>query len=100
MSMRTSGCATCAALLSLLTAGPAVAVGQSPEGIPESSTSVTAAADAVETSTATGSIDPEIDVAAGPVTEVVNRDSLGRTISTYYCRTVGVARVHRTFLGF
>ena len=102
MSMRTSGCTTCAALLFLLAAGPAGAEGQTQEAepIPDSTTSVTAAAEAVETSADTGSIDPAVDVAAGPVMEVVNRDSLGRTISTYYCRTVSVARIHRTFLGF
>ena len=102
MSMRTSGCATCAALLFLLAAGPAGAEGQTPEAepIPESSTSLTAAAEAVETSAETELVDPEVDIAAGPVAEVVHRDTLGRTISTYYCRTVGVARVHRTFLGF
>src|SRR5215210_6900346 len=102
MSMRTSGCTTCAALLFLLAAGPAGAEGltQEAEPIPDSTTSVTAAAEAVETSADTGSIDRAVDVAAGPVMEVVNRDALGRTISTYYCRTVSVARIHRTFLGF
>ena len=102
MSMRTSGCATCAALLFLLAAGPAGAERQAQEAkpVPESSTSVTAAAEAVETSAETGLIDPDVDIAAGPVAELVSRDTLGRTISTYYCRTVGAARVHRTFLGF
>jgi len=102
MSMRTSGCATCAALLFLLAAGPADAERQTQqaEPIPKSTTSVTGAAEAVETSAETGLIEPEVDIAAGPVAKVVSRDTLGRTISTYYCRTVGVARVHRTFLGF
>ena len=96
MSMRTFGCAACAALLFLAT-GPAGAEGQTKEAerIPERSLSLVAAAGADA-----GSTHLEVKVAAGPVAQVVKRDSLGRTISTYYCRTVSVARVHRTFLGF
>jgi hypothetical protein len=97
MSMRTFGCPACAALLFLVATGPAGAEAQTKEAerIPERSPSVAVAAGADADST-----DPEVKVAAGPVVQVVKRDSLGRTISTYYCRTLSVARVHRTFLGF
>ena len=97
MSMRTFGCAACAALLFLVATGPAGAEGQTKEAeqIPERSPSVVVAAGADARST-----DLEVKVAAGPVVQMVKRDSLGRTIATYYCRTVSVARIHRTFLGF
>ena len=97
MSMRTFGCAACAALLFLVATGPAGAERQTKEAeqIPERSLSLVAAAGADA-----GSTHLEVKVAAGPVAQVVKRDSLGRTISTYYCRTLSVARVHRTFLGF
>jgi len=99
MSMRTSGCAACVALLFLVATGSAGAEGQTKdaERIPERSTPVAVAAGATAEA---GSTDPEVKVAAGPVVQMVKRDSLGRTISTYYCRTLSVARVHRTFLGF
>jgi hypothetical protein len=99
MSMRTSGCATCAALLFLVATGSAGAEGQTEraERISERSAPVAVAAGATAEG---GSTDPEVKVAAGPVVQMVKRDSLGRMISTYYCRTLSVARVHRTFLGF
>jgi hypothetical protein len=101
MSKRTFGCAACAALLFLVAAGPAGAEGHTKEAepIPERSPSV-AVAVAAGTRADAGSTDPAVKVAAGPVVQVVKRDLLGRTISTYYCRTLSVARVHRTFLGF
>jgi hypothetical protein len=98
MSMRTLGCAACAALLFLVAAGTAGAEGQTQEAepIPERPSSV-AAAEAVP---ARPDADATVKVVRGPVAQMVKRDPLGRTISTYYCRTVSVARVHRTFLGF
>ena len=98
MSMRTFGYAACAALVFLVAAGPAGAEGQTREAEPTSQRPPSAPA-AGATADA-GSIDPEVKVAASPAVQVVKRDSLGRTISTYYCRTLSVARVHRTFLGF
>lgn len=98
MSMRTFGCATCAAFLFLVAAGPAGAEAQAREA--ESIPGTPAAAEAAEVTADELSADLEVDVAAGPVAQEVERDSLGRTNSTYYCRTVSVARVHRTFLGF
>ena len=99
MSMRTFGCAACIALLFLVAAGPAGAEGQTKEAepIPERSSSA-AAAEAVPARPEAA--DAKAKVVRGPVVQMVKRDSLGRTISTYYCRTVSVARVHRTFLGF
>lgn len=101
MSMRTFGCAACAALLFLVAAGPEGAEAQAneAESIPETSASVAAGAASAATAAAE-SAGPEVDIAAGPVVQQVKRGSLGRAISTYYCRTVSVARVHRTFLGF
>jgi len=98
MSMRTFGCAACAALLFLVAVGPAGAEGQTREAEPISQRPPSAAAAGARADA--GSIDPEVKVAAGPAVQVVKRDSLGRMISTYYCRTLSVARVHRTFLGF
>lgn len=99
MSMRTLGCAACAALLFLVAAGTAGAEGQTQEAepIPERPSSA-AAAEAVPARP--DAADAKVKVVRGPVAQMVKRDSLGRTISTYYCRTVSVARVHRTFLGF
>jgi hypothetical protein len=99
MSKRTFGCAACAALLFLVAAGPAGAEGQTRDAkpIPERSLSVAGTAEARADA---GSTHPDVKVAAGPVVRAVNRNSYGRTISTYYCRTLSVARVHRTFLGF
>jgi hypothetical protein len=99
MSMRTFGCAACTALLFLVAAGPAGAEGQTKEAepIPERSSSA-AAAEAIPARP--DAADAKVKVVRGPVVHMVKRDSLGRTTSTYYCRTVSVARVHRTFLGF
>jgi hypothetical protein len=99
MSVRTFGCATGAALLFLFAAGPADAAGrtQEAEPIPERSASAAAEAAAARWDAAA---DPAVKVVRGPVVQMVKRASLGRTLSTYYCRTVSVARVHRTFLGF
>jgi hypothetical protein len=100
MSMRTFGCAACAAFF-LAAAGPAGAKAETMEAQPIPETSATVPG-AMETAGATtdAATNPEVDVAAGPVVQEVELDSLERRISTYYCRTVSVARVHRTFLGF
>jgi len=103
MNMRTLGCAACAALLFLVAAGPAGAKGQGTEAEPilEAAASVSAGAEAEGASAVAGSVAAEeVDVDASPVVQEVDRDALGRTIATYYCRTLSVARVHRTFLGF
>src|SRR5687767_4179751 len=98
MSVQTFGCAAGAALLFLFAAGPAGAAGQTqeaepiPERWPSVATEAAATVDAAE--------DPMVRVVRGPVVQMVKRASPGRTLSTYYCRTVSVARVHRTFLGF
>jgi hypothetical protein len=99
MSVRTFGCAAGAALLFLFVAGPAGAAGQTleAESIPDRWASAATAAAAVRVDAAG---DPMVRVVRGPVVQLVKRASLGRTLSTYYCRTVSVARVHRTFLGF
>jgi hypothetical protein len=99
MSVRTFGRAAGAALLFLFVAGPAGAAGQTleAESIPERWTSGATEAAAVRVDAAG---DPMVRVVRGPVVQMVKRASLGRTLSTYYCRTVSVARVHRTFLGF
>jgi len=94
MCVRTFGCATGAALLLLFAAGPAGAAEKVKVAMPIPERSARAEA------TGTGVADPTVKVVRGPVVQRVNRASLGRTLSTYYCRTVGVARVHRTFLGF
>ena len=87
---------TCAAFLVLVAAGPAGAKdAKETEATPGTAVPGSTASEA-EMAT-DGSY---ADVVAGPVVQEVERDTLGRTISTYFCRTVSVARVHRTFLGF
>jgi len=99
MSMRTLGCAACAALLVLVAAGSARA-GAGANQAEQLAETVATEAEAEVTTADAGSTDSDVDVAAGPIVQEVERDSLGKTISTYYCRTVSVARVHRTFLGY
>ena len=92
MCKRTLGCAICAVFVFVVAAGSGGAA-QEPESVAETLAPSAAMDKTVGT-------DADVDIVAGPVSREVKQGSFGRSISTYYCRTVRVARVQRTFLGF